>query len=134
MLKALYEEEKEKEKGDKSKISALQNALKSSDKIETLKCHQEPIENLYTSLNSNPEKGLTTQTAGDRLKSEGLNQLKEKKQLPWIVRLLKEMIGVFSDLLWAGSVLSFIAYGLDKSDTSNVRALLVIPWSRYRYH
>ena len=131
MLKALYEEEKEKEKGDKSKISALQNALKSSDKIETLKCHQEPIENLYTSLNSNPEKGITSQTASERLKSEGLNQLKEKKQLPWIVRLLKEMIGVFSDLLWAGSVLSFIAYGLDRSDTSNVRLLLAIPWNCY---
>ena len=121
MLKALYDEEKAKEKPDKNKINALQSALKSSDAIEKLKCHQEPIENLYTSFASNPENGITLQTAKQRAKAEGLNQLKEKKQLPWIIRLLKEMIGIFADLLWVGSVLAFIAYGLDTSDTSNIR-------------
>jgi magnesium-transporting ATPase (P-type) len=120
MLKALYDEEKDKAKADQSKLSALQNALKSSDKIETLKCHQEPIENLYTSLGTTPDKGLSSTTASTRLKSEGPNQLKEKKQLPWIVRLLKEMVGIFADLLWVGAVLSFIAFGLDTSDKSNV--------------
>jgi len=120
MLKALYEEEKSKGKADKSKLGALQNALKSSDKIETLTIHKDPLENLCTTFQTSPEKGLTKEVATKRLLSEGPNQLKEKKGLPWIVRLLKEMAGFFADLLWAGSILSFIAYGLDRSDKSNV--------------
>jgi Cation transporter/ATPase, N-terminus. len=50
----------------------------------------------------------------------GDNVLTEKKKTPWYIQLLHEMVGFFSLLLWAGALLSFIAYALDSSDPSNV--------------
>lgn len=44
----------------------------------------------------------------------------EKKATPWYIAFLKEMVGFFSLLLWAGSLLCFIGYGLRPSDSSNL--------------
>ena len=119
MLKELYEDEKAK-KTDKSKLSELQNALKSTTKIDTLKLHQEHLQSLFLSFNTTPEIGLSREIAIKRLASDGPNLLKEKKELPGVLRLLKEMVGPFAILLWVGAILSFIAYGFTPSDKSNV--------------
>lgn len=63
---------------------------------------------------------MTDQAAFDKNKILGDNVLSEKKKTPWYVKLLKEMIGFFSLLLWLGSILCFIAYGLAPEDPSNV--------------
>ena len=63
------------------------------------------------------EKGLSTQTAADLLIEHGPNELTPPKHDPWWLRLLKAVFGgFFNILLWLGSVLCFVAYGIDQSD------------------
>jgi len=59
----------------------------------------------------------------------GTNVLTEKDALPWYVVFIKEMTGFFSLLLWFGSALCFLGYGIqeDKSeDQSNLYLGIVL--------
>jgi sodium/potassium-transporting ATPase subunit alpha len=56
----------------------------------------------------------------EKIRTIGKNKLTEKKKTPWYFQLLHEFTGFFAYLLWASGILSFIAYGLDTSDPSNV--------------
>ena len=69
---------------------------------------------------------MTNDKATKRLQDEGPNQLTEKKGLPWYCVLLKEMTGFFSLLLWFGSILCFIGYGINSSDPSNLYLGIVL--------
>ena len=67
--------------------------------------------------------------------------LTEKKGLPWYLKFLLCLTGLFNYLLWAGSILCFIAYGVqkDKRDKSNlylgiVLALVVILTAIFAYY
>jgi magnesium-transporting ATPase (P-type) len=51
---------------------------------------------------------------------DGPNKLPDKKKVPEIVKFVLEITNVFSLLLWAAALLSFIGYALDTSDPSNV--------------
>lgn len=73
-----------------------------------------------------PEQGLSTSLATNRLKEFGENVLSEKKQVPWYIEYIHELTGFFSLMLWAGSALCFIAYGLDESDPSNLYLGIVL--------
>ena len=66
--------------------------------------------------------GLTEAQQLEKLKVYGPNSLTEKAGLPWIVRYLLLMTGLFNYMLWIGSILCFIAYGVqqDKTDQSNL--------------
>ena len=46
--------------------------------------------------------------------------------MPWYLAFLKELTGFFSLLLWFGSILWFIGYGLDTSDPSNLYLGIVL--------
>ena len=46
--------------------------------------------------------------------------------MPWYLAFLKELTGFFSLLLWFGSLLWFIGYGLDSSDPSNLYLGIVL--------
>ncbi len=61
--------------------------------------------------------------AKEIFRRDGPNQLEEKKGLPWYCMFAKEMTGFFSLLLWGGSLLCFVAYGIDASDSSYVRPI-----------
>ncbi len=71
----------------------------------------------------------------------GPNALTEKQGLPWYLKFLLSMTGLFNYLLWAGSILCFISYGIqpDKRDKSNlylgiVLALVVIVTAIFSYY
>jgi sodium/potassium-transporting ATPase subunit alpha len=90
--------------------------------------------------NSKDYYGLTDKDAENRLKLNGPNQLTEKEGLPWYIRFLLCMTGLFNYLLWAGSILCFIAYGIqeDKRDKSNmylgiVLAIVVVATAIFSY-
>ena len=58
-----------------------------------------------------------------------MNILTEKDALPWYVVFIKEMTGFFSLLLWFGSALCFLGYGIqeDKAeDQSNLYLGIVL--------
>lgn len=67
------------------------------------------------------KNGLSVEEVKLRQKADGKNQLPEKEKVPAIVKFIIELTNVFSLLLFFGAVLSFIGYGLDTTDQSNVR-------------
>lgn len=86
-------------------------------------------------------QGLDEATAAKILKEVGPNALTEKKGLPWYLKFLLGLTGLFNYLLWAGSLLCFISYGIqdDKTDKSNlylgiVLALVVIITACFSYY
>jgi magnesium-transporting ATPase (P-type) len=60
--------------------------------------------------------------AEEKLKHYGPNALSEKKSMPWFIKLLLFMTGLFNYVMWIGSALAFIAFGIqaDKTDKSNL--------------
>ena len=64
--------------------------------------------------------------ATDRLAHLGPNALTEKKGLPWYCVFAQELTGFFSLLLWFGSILCFIGYGLKTEDPSNLYLGIVL--------
>jgi len=103
-------------KGGKNKDFASK-AL-DNDKVREMKFHIVPIDELEEMLDTKikDQYGLTETQAAERLEKYGPNALSEKKGTPWYVRLLKEMTGPFSLLLWGGAILCFIGYFLDMKD------------------
>ena len=71
---------------------------------------------LGTTIKKNPMdslyEGISEKEAADRLKKYGPNALSERKTLPWFVKLLLCMTGLFNYVLWVGSAISFVAYGI----------------------
>lgn len=69
---------------------------------------------------------MTQDQATRKLDHVGENSLTEKKSTPWYISFLKEMTGFFALLLWVGSLLCFIGYALQPSDSSNLYLGIVL--------
>jgi magnesium-transporting ATPase (P-type) len=61
------------------------------------------------------ENGLTSEQAAESLVIYGPNKLTPPEKLPEWIKFLLHLVGGFSLLLWAGSVLCFIVYGINSS-------------------
>ena len=70
--------------------------------------------------------GLSEEEVELRKKTYGPNCLPEKKKTPGIVLFLEEISSTFSILLWIAAALSFLAFGLDQSDKSNLYLAVVV--------
>ena len=70
--------------------------------------------------------GLPEQEVELRKKTYGPNSLPEKKKTPGIVLFLEEITSTFSLLLWIAAILSFVAYGLDQNEKSNLYLAVVV--------
>merc|ERR1719336_3140362 len=75
----------------------------------------------FTDLKKGLGSGGKTETV-DKLRAEyGFNELTPKYQHPWYIKLIFSIFGgEFNILLWFGSVLCFIAYGVMPSDPTNL--------------
>jgi len=100
------------------------------DSIKDLDQHRLTWKALCSRLELDEEKiftqGLTTEEAKQRNLKYGDNILSERKKNPWWMKLLHEWTSPFALLLWAGSALCFIAYGLDEADPSNLYLGIVL--------
>ena len=100
------------------KDKEFEQALDQNDELASMNFHKLDPEILLQQLESDEKNGLTESKAEEKLKRLGPNKLEEKKIKPWYVKLFLEMTGVFSLLLWAGAILSFIAYGIQRGQGS----------------
>ncbi|XP_076304487.1 sodium/potassium-transporting ATPase subunit alpha-B-like isoform X1 [Tachypleus tridentatus] len=74
--------------------------------------HKIPIDELYSRLRTNPERGLTLKQAREVYDRDGPNALSPPKTTPEWVKFCKNLFGGFALLLWIGAVLCFIAYSI----------------------
>jgi sodium/potassium-transporting ATPase subunit alpha len=132
--------------GNKPAIS-IANTVSQTEKIRDWTEHVIGVEPLAEKLDTKLKIpghadyfGLTENDAAERLRINGPNQLTEKKGIPWYIRFLLCMTGLFNYLLWAGSILCFISYGVqeDKCDQSNlylgiVLAIVVVATATFAY-
>jgi len=74
------------------------------------------------------ESGLTSELAAAKHLEWGDNALQKKDAIPWYVMFFHELTGFFSLLLWAGSFLCFIGFGIqeDREDLSNLYLGIVL--------
>ena len=70
--------------------------------------------------------GLSQEEVELRKKTYGPNSLPEKKKTPGIVLFIEEITSTFSILLWIASALSFLAYGLNQNEKSNLYLAIVV--------
>ncbi|XP_056398450.1 potassium-transporting ATPase alpha chain 2 isoform X2 [Hyla sarda] len=108
--------EGKKNKKQKKKDKKVDD-LKQELELEDHKLDTEQLEDKYE---TSVLKGLTHAKAAEVLARDGPNTLTPPKGTPEIVKFMKQMIGGFSLLLWAGAVLCWIAYGIQYSQDNNV--------------
>ncbi|XP_053125643.1 potassium-transporting ATPase alpha chain 2 isoform X2 [Hemicordylus capensis] len=106
--------------------------------------HKLSIQELEEKYGTNTAKGLTSARAAEILARDGLNALTPPKSTPEIIKFLKQMIGGFSLLLWAGALLCWIASAiqyvqnepgaLDQLCLGVVLAIVVILTGMFAYY
>jgi len=74
--------------------------------------HTLEMDAIAKELQADFKKGLTSEEAKIRLERDGPNILTPPEREPWWMKLLGHLVGGFSSLLWAGSILCFIVYGI----------------------
>ncbi|ELK29258.1 Potassium-transporting ATPase alpha chain 2, partial [Myotis davidii] len=145
---------KQTDKGDgKDKYRGLQDnclELRKNQRQEhltkeiDLDDHKLSNKELETKYHTNIVTGLSSTQAAELLARDGPNALSPPKETPEIIKFLKQMVGGFSILLWAGAILCWIAYGIqyssDKSSSldnvylGTVLALVVILTGIFAYY
>jgi len=111
---------KEKDGGKPAKKLSKSKAKKKEKKedLEDLKkeleidWHTITLEDLCSRLETNTQTGLTKEKAAEILERDGPNSLSPPPTTPEWVKFAKQLFGGFALLLWFGSILCFIAYGI----------------------
>eukprot|EP00118_Oscarella_pearsei_P002645 m.11136 g.11136 ORF g.11136 m.11136 type:complete len:1036 (+) comp23003_c0_seq1:66-3173(+) len=81
--------------------------------------HRISLEELCTRFETDRNKGLTKEKAAQVLERDGYNELSPPKTIPEWIKFCKQLFGGFATLLWIGSLLCFIAYGIQAGTTKN---------------
>lgn len=110
---------KNKGKDKTTAKSKSASALSDTEAFRAMTEHIVPLEELASRLETDLDNGLLEEQATQKLKKNGPNKLTEKRAMPWYCQFLKTLVSYFSLLLWAGSFLCFMAYGLT-FDPSNL--------------
>ena len=109
--------------GAQKKGSAMGDAVKGTEAIRTWDDHKIGPQRLAGRFNTSLEAGLTQELAKQKHAEVGDNALTKKASKPWYCLFLEELTGFFSLLLWFGSFLCFIGYGIQEDgglDKSNL--------------
>ncbi|KAG8430254.1 hypothetical protein GDO86_018148 [Hymenochirus boettgeri] len=111
---------------EKKKKKFWKKGKNTDKKIDTLKKELEIVDHTL-SFDELEKKylvdlkvGLSTQTAEEHIARDGLNKLSPPKGTPEIIKFLKLMAGGFSIVFWIGSILCFLAYGLQVAQDPTV--------------
>ena len=107
---------KESDKAGSKKAAALED----TESFRLMKEHILSLSDLCSQLETDLNRGLSEEHAQLKLRSIGPNKLSEKKALPWYCLFLKTLLGWFSILLWIGSFLCFVVYGLTPESLTNM--------------
>jgi len=83
--------------------------------------HEELFKDLDTSLN-----GISAAEAQKRLAIYGPNAITPPKTRHWFVKFLLNLVGGFQLMLWFGSVLCFVVFGLTNATDVQTLALAVV--------
>lgn len=76
--------------------------------------HKLNCEEVTRKYKTNIERGLSSNMAKELLARNGFNQLTPPKRTSELVKFFKLLTGGFSLLLWAGAILCFVAFCIDK--------------------
>lgn len=107
---------------EEGKDKSAGEAAEEADAVRTWEDHMWDNEKLCTVFQTDIDTGVLDDQAIAKHKEFGPNLLTEKKAIPWYIVFLKEQTGFFSLLLWFGSALCFLGFGIskDKTDKSNL--------------
>ena len=114
---------------EKKKGSAMGDAVKGTEAIRTWDDHKVGPQALAQRFGTSMEAGLTEELAKQKHTEYGDNALTKKASKPWYCLFLEELTGFFSLLLWFGSFLCFIGYGIQEDgglDKSNLYLGIVL--------
>jgi len=92
------------------------DAVRGTEAIRTWDDHKIGPEALAKRFNTSMTTGLTEESAKSAHVQYGDNALTKKASKPWYCLFLEELTGFFSLLLWFGSFLCFIGYGIQEDD------------------
>ncbi|MGH0138730.1 UNVERIFIED_CONTAM: hypothetical protein FKN15_037130 [Acipenser sinensis] len=100
---------KNDKKGKKGKKDRNLDELKKEVDLDD---HKLTLDELHQKYGTDLSRGLTVARAAEILLRDGPNCLTPPPTTPEWVKFCKQMFGGFSMLLWAGSLLCFLAYGI----------------------
>jgi len=100
----------------------MNDAVRGTEAIRSWDEHRIGINALAQRLGTNLETGLTVEAARAAHAKHGDTSLTKSEIVTWYCLFLHELTGFFSLLLWFGSFLCFIGYGIqeDKTDRANL--------------
>ena len=100
----------------------MNEAVSGTEAIRQWNDHRIGTEKLAEKFETNALAGLSSDKAKQKHAECGDNALSKKESKPWYCVFFDEMTGFFSLLLWFGSLLCFIGYGIqiDKEDKANL--------------
>jgi len=105
--------EREVKSGKKTKAEAQAELRKAYSTV----AHTLDKVQLAKEFDTDLDSGLTDSKVAKKREEFGLNQLTPPYHDPWWWKLIKSVFGgFFNQLLWAGSILCFIAFGVDPSE------------------
>jgi len=100
-----------------------------TQKIQGLEFHKQEMQKFLKNVeidNNILKNGLSSDRALELSRIHGLNMLSERAKVPWYIKLFLEFTSPFALMLWGGSFLCFLSFGLDPNDQSNLFLGLVL--------
>lgn len=107
-------------------IEAGKDGNKDADDHSAMTEHMLSNEELAKALDTNFSTGLTSTEAARRLERDGINALTPPPVEHWLWKALKHIAGGFALLLWIGSILCFIVYGIKPENEADLTLGIVL--------